>query len=73
MSELNFVVKIFGIYHSVIRDFCVLSTGVYAFNFVTEMPVACKDQSLRRVVKCGSAVLSVEENRLCSVDEKREF
>jgi hypothetical protein len=42
LSELNFVLKRAGIYHSVIRDFCLLSTGVNTFTFVTEMPVDCK-------------------------------
>jgi hypothetical protein len=51
LSELNFVLKRSGIYHSVVRDFCLLSTAVNTFNFGTEMSVDCEAQSLRRVAK----------------------
>jgi len=73
LSEWNFVLKRSGLYHSVIRDFCVLSAGKNTFIFVTEMPVECKNQSLRRVAMCESSVLSVEEKHVCYVDENWEF
>lgn len=41
---------------------CVLSSGVNTFTSAMGMPVDYEDQGMRRAVKCGSAVLSVEEN-----------